>query len=119
MLTNTVASVKYRAMNPNPKVPTLEIHTDGGDGVALWESNSIVRFLARKYKPDLLGIGCDIKTAKIEKWMDWQLALRLPLGSLHDNIVRLPEEKRDSNKLVPDAKTIAEKLVRIRLSILI
>src|SRR4029077_18788491 len=34
----------YLAMNPNGLVPTLE-----EDGFLLWESNSIVRYLAAKY----------------------------------------------------------------------
>ena len=34
----------YRAMNPNGLVPTIE-----DDGFVLWESNAIVRYLARKY----------------------------------------------------------------------
>src|ERR1700742_4711082 len=35
----------YLAMNPNGLVPTLEEE----DGYTLWESNSIVRYLAGKY----------------------------------------------------------------------
>src|ERR1041384_2321608 len=36
---------KYLAMNPNGLVPTLE----EDDGFLLWESNSIVRYLAGKH----------------------------------------------------------------------
>ena len=36
---------KYLAMNPNGLVPTLEEE----DGFLLWESNSIVRYLAGKH----------------------------------------------------------------------
>ena len=39
-----VNEAKFRAMNPNGLVPTLE-----EDGFVLWESNSIVRYLAAKY----------------------------------------------------------------------
>jgi len=35
----------YLAMNPNGLVPTLEEE----DGFLLWESNSIIRYLAAKY----------------------------------------------------------------------
>ena len=37
----------YLAMNPNGLVPTLEEE----DGFLLWESNSIVRYLAAKHRP--------------------------------------------------------------------
>ena len=36
---------KYLAMNPNGLVPTLE----DDDGFLLWESNSILRYLATKH----------------------------------------------------------------------
>jgi len=58
----------YRAKNPNAKVPCLE----DGERV-LWESNTIVRYLAAAYG---LGHLCpeDIgQRAAAEKWMDWQL----------------------------------------------
>ena len=38
----------YLAMNPNSLVPTLE----EDDGFTLWESNSVVRYLAAKYDKD-------------------------------------------------------------------
>src|SRR5580693_7242711 len=40
----------YLAMNPNGLVPTLEEE----DGFLLWESNSIVRYLAVKHKSTVL-----------------------------------------------------------------
>ena len=64
-----VDSEEYRALNPNPTVPTIIME----DGRSLWESNSIVRYLARKYKPELAG-GDSLETAAtMEKWMDWQV----------------------------------------------
>jgi glutathione S-transferase len=40
----------YLAMNPNGLVPTLEEE----DGFLLWESNSIVRYLAAKHRASVL-----------------------------------------------------------------
>ncbi len=64
----------YLAMNPNGLVPTLEEE----DGFLLWESNSIIRYLAGK-----VGAGklepTDPKTrAKASQWMDWQLSVMGP-----------------------------------------
>ena len=43
----------YLAMNPNGLVPTLE----EDDGFLLWESNTIVRYLAAKFGPGKLEPG--------------------------------------------------------------
>src|SRR6185437_4887992 len=65
---------KYLAMNPNGLVPTLE----EDDGFLLWESNSIVRYLAGKH-----GGALEPKDAKARalasQWMDWQLAVLGPV----------------------------------------
>ena len=58
----------YGAMNPNRRVPTID-----DDGLILWESNTIVRYLASKH--DVGGL-CPVdpgQRAVSEKWMDWQL----------------------------------------------
>ena len=47
----------YLAMNPNSLVPTLE----EDDGFTLWESNSIIRYLAAK-QADLTLEPADFKT---------------------------------------------------------
>src|SRR5262249_12563139 len=66
----------YLAMNPNGLVPTLE----DGDFL-LWESNSIVRYLAAKYgagtlePADLLGPGDVPSGARARGCMEWQLAV--------------------------------------------
>jgi glutathione S-transferase len=62
--TNTDA---YRALNPNAKVPTL---VDGE--VVIWESNTILRYLAAIYRPALAG-ETPAERALVERWMDWQL----------------------------------------------
>jgi glutathione S-transferase len=60
----------YLAMNPNGLVPTLE-----EDGFLLWESNSIVRYLAVKHGGSRL-IPSDLKQrALANQWMDWQLSV--------------------------------------------
>src|ERR1041384_7215459 len=65
---NNTQTPDYLAKNPNAKVPTLE---DGE--VIIWESNTILRYLATKAKSNLYPADA-AKRAQIEKWMDWQLA---------------------------------------------
>src|ERR1700760_3691977 len=81
----------YLAMNPNGLVPTLE----EDDGFLLWESNSIMRYLAAKHQAALEPE--DLRTrALAHKWMDWQLAVLGPaITPVFWNLVRTPPEKRD------------------------
>lgn len=58
----------YLAMNPNGKVPTMV----DGDTV-IWESNTILRYLAATHAPQLTG-GGPAEVADVERWMDWLLA---------------------------------------------
>jgi glutathione S-transferase len=86
-----VDTPEYRAKNPNGRVPTIE-----DDGFVLWESNSIVRYLAMQYAPDLL-YGSDIRTfASASRWLDWENNELLP--PQHDmamHVIRLAADQRD------------------------
>lgn len=58
----------YVAMNPTSKVPTVV----DGDAV-IWESNTILRYLAASYAPELTG-STPAETTEVERWMDFLLA---------------------------------------------
>src|SRR6516162_2231325 len=64
----------YLAMNPNGLVPTLEEE----DGFLLWESNSIIRYLAAKAGAGKLEPADAHIRAKANQWMDWQLSVMGP-----------------------------------------
>ena len=94
----------YLAMNPNSLVPTLEEE----DGFTLWESNSIIRYLAAKHNNRTLE-PADLKTrAHAQKWMDWQLSVMAPaITPVFWGLIRTPPEKRDANVIAAaKAKTI-------------
>src|SRR5436190_15620066 len=81
----------YLAMNPNGLVPTLE-----EDGFYLWESNSIVRYLAAKYGQASLQPADLRERACASSWMDWQLSVAGPaIFGMFWGLVRTPAEKRD------------------------
>lgn len=90
-----VDTPEYRARNPNGRVPTIE-----DDGFVLWESNSIVRYLAMQYAPDLL-YGNDIKIfASASRWLDWENnELLPPQHEMVMHLIRLPEKERDAHEL--------------------
>ena len=95
----------YLAMNPNGLVPTLEEE----DGFTLWESNSIVRYLAAKNADRTLE-PADLKTrARAQKWMDWQLSVMGPaITPVFWGLIRTPPEKRDANAIAAGkTKTVA------------
>jgi len=83
----------YLAINPNGLVPTLEEE----DGFTLWESNSVVRYLAGKYDKKNAVEPKDAKTrARASMWMDWQLSVCGPaITPVFWGLVRTPPEKRD------------------------
>jgi len=83
----------YLAMNPNGLVPTLEEE----DGFLLWESNSIVRYLAGKHdKSGVLEPKDPKQRALASQWMDWQLSVVGPaIFHAFWGLIRTPPEKRD------------------------
>jgi len=83
---------EYLAMNPNGLVPTLEEE----DGFLLWESNSIVRYLAAKHRAGVLE-PTDLRArARAQAWMDWQLSVLAPaITPAFLGLIRTPAEKRD------------------------
>src|ERR1700754_387072 len=82
----------YLAMNPNGLVPTLE----EDDGFLLWESNSVVRYLASKFGAGTLEPADLRERASASRWMDWQLSVVGPaIHGLFWGLIRTPPEKRD------------------------
>ncbi len=95
----------YLAMNPNGLVPTLEEE----DGFLLWESNSIIRYLAGKHdKAGVLEPKDAHARALASQWMDWQLSVVAPaITPAFWGLIRTPEEKRD----MPAIKSSQERTV--------
>jgi glutathione S-transferase len=83
----------YLAMNPNGLVPSLEEE----DGFLLWESNSIVRYLAAKFdKTGVLEPRDAKQRALASQWMDWQLSVAGPaITPAFWGLIRTPADKRD------------------------
>jgi glutathione S-transferase len=99
----------YLAMNPNGRVPTLV----DGDFV-LWESNSILRYLALAY-----GAGSKLYPAEpgpragIDRWLDWTLSTLQPAErDVFWGLVRTPPAERDMPALQRSTDAVA-KLWRI------
>lgn len=63
----------YLAMNPTAKVPVL---VDGE--LSIWESHTILRYLATKAGSDLYPAAPGPRS-QVERWMDWTLASLNPV----------------------------------------
>ena len=89
-----VNTPEYRKMNPNGLVPTMD-----EDGFILWESHSIVRYLAARYGKGVLWPMDEHARAVASQWMDWAFSFQ---GSVRDafwGLVRTPPEKRDAQAI--------------------
>ena len=87
---------EYLALNPNGIVPTID-----DDGFVLWESNTIVRYLAEKH-----GKGTDFwpediqARASASRWMDWALSILAPRHvPVFQGLIRTAEADRDGDKI--------------------
>ena len=100
---NNTQDAAYLALNPNGKVPTVV----DGDTV-VWESNTVLRYLANKrgsplYPADAAG------RSQVERWMDWQLAsLNGPYLAIFRD-AKKPEAER-SPSWSKDAEELAQQL---------
>lgn len=74
------------ARNPNARVPTVE-----HDGLVLWESNVVVRYLAAVHDPGGLWPEDPRVRAEAERWMDWQQTTAAgPMTTIFRGLVREP-----------------------------
>jgi glutathione S-transferase len=82
----------YLAMNPTGLVPTVR----DGD-LVMWESNTILRYLAATRNGAHLHPADPARRTHVERWMDWQLqSLALPMSTLLFGFYRLKPEQRDA-----------------------
>lgn len=98
---------EYGRMNPNRQIPTIR-----DDGFVLWESHTIVRYLAAKYGRGTLWPE-DIRVMAVsDQWMEWCKSLAFPaVFPLFWDTVRTPVEQRDmdgvARKAVQAGKTLS------------
>ena len=88
---NNTQTSEYKVLNPNGKVPTL---IDGD--VVIWESNTILRYLAAIHAPALTG-ATPAETTEVERWMDWLLASINPVYLTMFKDAKKPAEERVSD----------------------
>ena len=89
----------YLDMNPNGVVPTIE---DGGR--IIYESNTIVRYLAAKYGAGTLWPNDPGVRSEADRWMDWQNStINGPMRDAFWGLIRTAPEKRDMAAITKSA----------------
>lgn len=85
----------YAKLNPNRQVPTID-----DDGLILWESNVIVRYLSAKYGSGSLSPVDIGERAVADQWMDWQQTTMHPdITFIFWAVVRDLKANQDPEKL--------------------
>jgi len=87
-----VNTPEFRRLNPNGLVPTID-----DEGFLLWESNTILRYLAAKHAPGTLWPTDVQQRALADRWMDWANSTLWPtMVPLFRAFMRTPEAQRDA-----------------------
>jgi glutathione S-transferase len=85
----------YNKLNPNELVPTLI-----EDDFVLWESNSIMRYLATKFGDGRFLPADPRDRARCERWLDWALTTLNPaITPAFWGLIRSKPEERDSGRI--------------------
>ena len=86
---------EFEALNPHKKVPVLQ-----EDGLVIWESHTIIRYLAAKYSPSTLWRETPSERTYIDRWLDWTATRLQPdFMALFWGYYRTPEAKRDQTTI--------------------
>jgi glutathione S-transferase len=82
----------FLAMNPHGRVPVID-----DDGMIVWESHTILRYLAAKFGRDRFWFDDAGERSLSERWMDWSQATLQPdfLIGVFWGLYRTPEEQRN------------------------
>jgi glutathione S-transferase len=96
----------YLAMNPNGRIPTIR-----DQGQVVWESNAIVRHLARRYGQGGLLPDGDQGYSTADQWMDWHKTTPYPpYIELFWAIVRTEPAYRRPGRIARLAETVGRAL---------
>jgi glutathione S-transferase len=96
----------YKRINPTGLVPTID-----DDGFTLWESHTIVRYLAAKHGSGSLWPVDPKARADADRWMDWTHSFSREFQRpVFWPLVRTPPEQRDVAAIAGAVKKCGEML---------
>lgn len=85
-------SDEFRGMNPHGRVPVID-----DDGIAVWESHAILRYLAARYGRSKYWSDDPAIRSQADRWLDWAQTALQPdfLNGVFWGFYRTPEAQRD------------------------
>ncbi len=103
---------EFQRLNPNSKVPVID-----DDGFLLWESNTIMRYLADKHKAATWYPTEPKARAIVEQWLDWnQTRIGPEAGKLMFNMHFAGDKRNDQS--IEDGKKWLLKILPVMNSVL-
>ena len=97
----------FGKLNPNRLVPVLD-----DNGFVLWESNAIVRYLARTHGWGTLSPSDEHSRALADQWMDWSITTLYPdvIATLFLGMIRTASKDRHQSTMDAAMKRAGDKL---------
>ncbi len=88
-------SREFLALNPHARIPVI---SDAGS--VIWESNTILRYLAARYGRAPMWSEDPATRSEAERWMDWELTKLQPdFIDLFWSYYRTPAARRDAGRI--------------------
>jgi glutathione S-transferase len=83
---------EFLAMNPHGRVPVID-----DDGVVVWESHAILRYLGARYGRGRFWSDDAAERSRVDRWMDWSQTVLQPdfLVGVFWGYYRTPEPQRN------------------------
>lgn len=95
---------EFRRMNPHGRIPVID-----DDGLVVWESNTIIRYLGAKYGQGHLWDPDPASRSLADRWLDWGLATaQRDFLDLFWGYYRTPKERRDPSFVAERFKRCAD-----------
>jgi glutathione S-transferase len=87
---------EFRARNPHGRVPVID-----DDGVVIWESHAILRYLAARYGASAFWAEGAANCAEADQWIEWAQTALLPnfLNGIFWSYYRTPEAMRNTKAI--------------------
>lgn len=106
-----IHTAEFLAMNPHGRVPVIK----DSDGTVVWESHSILRYLAARYDNARYWSDNPSHRAEVDGWMDWSQSSLQPafLTGVFWGFYRTPEAQRDPVAIARNVNLCAEYFQRL------